>query len=136
MRAQALFFTLICCQAAHSVEEYLFGLYLDFPPAQVVSRLFSQDLQRGFVIANVLLLALGVGCFLGPVRRNWASARPVMWCWTVLEALNGVGHSARSLLAGHYTAGSLSALLLLGVALLLARQLIRQAEGSTSPVMT
>jgi hypothetical protein len=34
------FLALLGLQAAHSIEEYIFRLYADFPPAQLVSGLF------------------------------------------------------------------------------------------------
>lgn len=123
MRASSLFFALTCCQAAHSAEEYLFRLYVDFPPAQFVSRLFSADVQRGFLLANALLVLLGLVCYIGPVRNQWRSGTAVMWGWTILEALNGLGHSLRSLWESRYTAGTATALPLLGLALFLARRL-------------
>jgi hypothetical protein len=55
---------LIAVQALHSVEEYLGRLYAVFPPARFVSELVSDDLERGFVIANVALVSLGLLCFL------------------------------------------------------------------------
>jgi hypothetical protein len=133
MPSRALFLALICIQAAHSVEEYLFRLYADFLPAQIVSSLFSPDPRRGFVAGNALLILVGLACYFGPVRRGWPAATAAMWFWSLLEALNGFGHLARSLLQGRYTAGAATALPLLAVALLLARQLLRDPKFHHHP---
>jgi hypothetical protein len=74
---KTLFLALVSTQALHSMEEYLFRLYEVFPPAQFVSGLISRDLQRGFVIANLALLTLGFGCYLGPIRHDWDMAVPI-----------------------------------------------------------
>jgi hypothetical protein len=49
----------------------------------------------------------------------------VMWGWVGLEIINGIGHPVRSILAGGYTAGSVTAVALLATALRLARRLVR-----------
>jgi hypothetical protein len=59
-RFSIAFAALIAAQAAHSVEEYLGQLYDSFPPARFVSGLVSSNLERGFVIANVLLVTSGI----------------------------------------------------------------------------
>jgi hypothetical protein len=47
-RISPAFGALVLAQAAHSMEEYLGGLWESFPPARFVSGLFSSDLERGF----------------------------------------------------------------------------------------
>jgi hypothetical protein len=122
-RLQLTFLGLVVTQAAHSLEEYAGRLYDVFPPARFVSGLFSTDLQRGFVIFNVLLVAFGVWCLGWPVRRGWPVARPLAWGWVAIELLNGIGHPLWSLRAGAYTPGVATAPLLLLLALYLAAQL-------------
>jgi hypothetical protein len=117
------FLALIGAQAVHSLEEYLGRLYAVFPPARFVSGLVSEDLERGFVIANVALVSFGLLCFLGPILRGWRAARPIAAFWAVLEALNGTGHLGWSLLALGYTPGVATAPLLLLCAALLGRRL-------------
>jgi hypothetical protein len=73
-RLQVLFGTLIFSQAAHSTEEYVGRLWVSFPPARFVSGLISEDLERGFLVANLTLLAFGFSCWLWPVRRGWPPA--------------------------------------------------------------
>ncbi|HKP77301.1 MAG TPA: HXXEE domain-containing protein [Longimicrobiaceae bacterium] len=118
------FLALVCVQALHSLEEYLGRLWESFPPARMVSGLFSSDLERGFVIFNLALVAFGFWCWLFPVRRGWASAAPLAWLWVGIELVNGIGHPAWSLLRGGYTPGLATSLILLPLALLVASRLI------------
>jgi len=64
-RLDASFIALVGIQATHSVEEYLGRLYEVFPPARFVSGLVSQDLWRGFIIANILLVTVDFGVSSG-----------------------------------------------------------------------
>jgi hypothetical protein len=122
-RLDASFIALMGVQAVHSVEEYLGRLYEVFPPARFVSGLVSQDLRRGFIIGNVVLLSLGLWCFLWPIRRRWRSAMTIGWVWVTIELINGVVHPLWSLHEQGYTPGVATAPVLLVVALYLARQL-------------
>jgi hypothetical protein len=132
MRVKTLFLALVCTQALHSVEEYIFRLYEVFPPAQFVSGLLSPNLERGFVIANLALLTFGLGCYLGPVRQGWEGAVPLAWLWVAIELVNGVGHPAWALMQGHYTPGTITAVPLLVLAVALARQLLAAARPKTA----
>ena len=122
-RLDVSFITLVGIQAAHSVEEYLGRLYEVFPPARFVSGLVSQDLRRGFIIANVVLVTLGLWCFAWPIRQRWRSAVTIGWVWVTIELINGVVHSLWSLLELRYTPGVATAPVLFLLALYLARQL-------------
>jgi hypothetical protein len=122
-RVPAAFGALVLVQAAHSVEEYVGRLWESFPPARWVSGSISQDLERGFLVANVTLVAFGLWCWLWPVRRDWATARLVAWGWVALEAVNGVGHHLWALRQGRYTPGLATAPVLFLVAIHLAIQL-------------
>jgi hypothetical protein len=133
MRFRTLFLALIAVQAMHSVEEYAFRLYDVFPPARTVSGLISSDLRIGFIIFNVALVSFGIACWLGPVRRGWPSAVPLAWVWVGIELLNGIGHPAWSVMRGGYTPGVATALVLLPLALLLARELIAQPVSVAHP---
>jgi hypothetical protein len=124
-RLQRLFAALMVAQAAHSVEEYVGRLYESFPPARFVSGVISHDLQRGFLIANLLLLALGAWCAVVPVRRGWPAAKAVAAVWAGIEVVNGIGHPVWSLAQGRYTPGVATAPLLLTLALLIVRELRR-----------
>jgi hypothetical protein len=122
-RFQSTFLALVVAQVAHSTEEYLGRLYEVFAPARFVSGLISQDLERGFLIFNGLLVLVGFWCVLWPVRRGWPSAVPLAWLWVAIELLNGVGHPLWSLRQQGYTPGAVTAGILLILALYLARQL-------------
>jgi Protein of unknown function with HXXEE motif len=124
---------LILAQAAHSVEEYFGRLWESFPPARLVSAALSGDLERGFLLANAALLSFGVWCWLGPVRNEWPSARPLAWGWVLLEIVNGVVHPAWALREGRYTAGSATAPFLLALAIYLALQLRPERQATVAP---
>jgi hypothetical protein len=119
---------LILTQAAHSVEEYVGRLWESFPPARLVSAAISDNLETGFLIANVALVSFGLWCWLGPIRRGRPSARLLAWVWVILEAVNGTGHCLWGIRQGSYTPGVATAPLLLALAIYLAIQL-RQASA-------
>jgi hypothetical protein len=122
-RLNASFIILVGIQAAHSVEEYLGRLYEVFPPARLVSGLLSQDLRRGFIIGNIVLVTFGLWCFFWPIRQQWRSAMAIGWFWATIEVVNGTVHPLWSLYEMRYTPGVATAPLLFIVALYLARQL-------------
>jgi hypothetical protein len=103
---------LVLTQAAHSLEEYAGRLWESFPPARLVSGLVSSDLERGFLIANVVLVTVGLACWLWPVRRGWAVGVPIAWTWALIEGVNAVGHPLWTLRQGRYTPGVATAPLL------------------------
>jgi Protein of unknown function with HXXEE motif len=127
---RALFLALIAAQAAHSVEEYLGRLYDVLAPAGFVSGLLSIDRRVGFVIFNASLVAIGLGCYLGPIRHARRSAAAIGWLWVVLELANGTAHVVWAAASGSYRPGLATAPALVGIALLLARDLRR---GRTAP---
>ena len=101
-------------------------LWESFPPARLVAGLISTDLERGFVIGNVVLVAFGAWCFFWPVRREWAIAATLGWLWAAIEIINGLGHSLWSLRQGGYTPGVATAPVLFCLAIYLAIQLRRR----------
>ena len=123
-RIQLAFGALVVAQAAHSVEEYVGRLWESFPPAQFLTGLISRDLEQGFVIINVSLVAFGFWCFLWPVRREWPAADGLAWLWVAIELINGIGHPLWSLSQFGYTPGLATAPVLLVLALYLAIQLM------------
>ena len=124
-RLSWIFSVLIATQAAHSVEEYAGRLYEWFPPARFVSGLVSNDLERGFTIANIVLVGVGVWCALWPVRRGWPLAPTVAFTWAGIELVNGIGHPLWSLWQWSYTPGVATAPVLFVLALLLMREQVR-----------
>ncbi len=131
-RAQALFGLLVLTQAAHSTEEYLFRLWEVLPPARFVASLISDNLPRGFLLGNVVLVLFAAWCYGWPVRRRWRSAPAFMWPWAIVEIVNGFVHPLWSFRMGHYTAGAATAPLLGLLGFLLARHLWRGAFHSDS----
>ena len=91
-RFQWTFLALVTTQAAHSLEEYAGRLWEVFPPARLLSGLVSRNLETGFVVINVSVVAFGFWCFLWPIRRGWPSVVMLGWFWVVLELVNGIGH--------------------------------------------
>jgi hypothetical protein len=129
-RVQTAFGVLVLAQAAHSTEEYLGRLWESFPPARFVSGLLSDDLERGFVAANMMLLAFGLWSWIGPIRRDWASAAPLAWTWAALELVNGFAHVVWAIRQGGYAPGVATAPLLLAFAIYLARSLWQVREAA------
>lgn len=121
---RALFAALVLGQAAHSVEEYAGRLWESFPPARFITGIVASDREVGFLIVNVALVTFGLWCWLWPVRREWRSARMLVWVWIVIELINGVGHPLWSMRQGGYTPGVLSAAILLVLSLMLATRMI------------
>ncbi|PYR33411.1 MAG: hypothetical protein DMF90_20915 [Acidobacteria bacterium] len=113
---------MVAVQAAHSIEGYVGRLSESFPPTRFISGAVSNNLERGFVMANVVLVAFGLWCWLWPVRRGWPWATRVIWFWVAIELVNGVGHPLWSLRQGGYAPGVATAPLLFVLALVVARQ--------------
>ena len=124
-RSQYTFLALILAQAAHSVEEYVFGLYQVFGPARFVSGLLSDDLARGFIIANAALVLFGLWCYMARVRTGHRSAVAWAWLWVFVECGNGVAHPVIALMRGAYFPGVATAPALLALSIYLAAQILR-----------
>jgi len=92
----------------------------------------ADNLECGFLLANVLLVAFGLWAWLGPVRRKEPLGELLAWIWVAIEVVNGSGHPLWALRQGRYTPGLATAPLLLVLALSLARQLwqVRRAAGA------
>jgi hypothetical protein len=131
-RVRGAFLGLVLAQTAHSVEEYLGRLWESFPPAAFVTSLVSSDPEVGFLVINAALVGFGVWCFLVPVRRAWPSTLSFLWFWVILETINGIGHLGWSTVQRTVTPGTLTAPLLLILALYLGRQLRHQPKSAVS----
>jgi hypothetical protein len=132
-RSRIAFLALVLAQAAHSVEEYVSGLYDVFPVARFASSLVSSDLATGFAVLNFTFVAFGLWCYFVPVRLAWASARAWVWPWVFVELGNGIGHPLLVARSGGYFPGVATAPILLVLASYLAMRLLRGAsahEGS------
>jgi len=124
IQTSKLFGALVLTQAAHSIEEYVGRLWESFPPAEFLTGLVSSDHERGFLVINVSLVVFGIWCWLWPVRRGWPIAPALIWCWAIIETINGVGHPLWTLMQHAYTPGVLTAPALLVLAVALASKLI------------
>jgi len=120
---------LILTQAAHSIEEIFGRLWESFPPARFVAGLVSANLERGFTIGNVGLVAFGVWCLFWPVRRGWQVAPLLVWFWITIEMINGIVHPLWSLRQGGYTPGVATAPVLFILAIYLAIQMRRRGDA-------
>jgi Protein of unknown function with HXXEE motif len=124
-RVENGFGALVLVQAAHSAEEYMGMLWISFPPTRYVVGLVSSNPERGFVLLNICIIALGLWCYLWPVRRHWTVAKYVIWCWVVVETINGIVHPLWSIWQRGYTPGLFTAVILLILAVYLATQVER-----------
>ena len=129
-RSRAAFGLLILAQAAHSVEEYAFRLFDVFGPARFVSGLFSANIARGFAVANIGVVLVGVWCYVARVRTPHPSERAYAWFWTCLELGNGVGHLVLSGVRGEYLPGAGTAPLLIAASSYLGARLMRRGRLS------
>lgn len=124
------FLFLVCSQTLHSLEEYWFSLWDVWPPARLVSTLFSEDLAVGFAVANSIIVAFGWWCYLFPVRRSSSHAWGLMWVWIVIELGNGIGHVLLAINAQGYFPGVATAPLLIAAAVFTAAQRVRGRSGA------
>ena len=128
-RTRRLFLVLLAMQALHSTEEFTLQLWTEFAPARFVVGLISENPETGFLIANISIILFGVWCALYPVRRQWPSASGFLWFWVVLETINGLGHQLVSIIRQEYVPGLVTAIVLLPVAIVLARELLRDRQN-------
>ena len=131
-RFQYAFGLLILAQAAHSFEEYAGGLWESFPPARLLTGLFSENRERAFIALNVALVAFGLWCFIWPVRRGWPSAALFAWIWVAVELINGIVHPLWALSVGGYAPGVATAPMLLILAIWVLRESRRSSFTATT----
>jgi hypothetical protein len=122
-RSKLLFLLLVIGQAAHSVEEYVTRLFEVFAPAELVSRLVSEDPAVGFAVANAAFVIVGVLCAVGPVRAGGRAGCLVTVAWLAIELANGIGHLSIAAWGGGYFPGSLTAVILVVTAACLSLSL-------------
>ena len=108
-----VFLLLIASQCVHSVEEVYFGLWRVFEPARVVSGLLSSDLERGFTIANVLVISAGTISALYLFRSNGSWSKMVILFWVTIELINFGVHAFMAFRTGGYFPGVYTAPFLL-----------------------
>jgi hypothetical protein len=122
-QSRRAFLALMVAQAAHSIEEYIFRLFDVFAPARAVSGWFSTNPDVGFAVANAVLVSFGLWCYFARVRSDHPSGPVFAWFWTVLEFVNGIGHSVLAFSRGGYFPGVATAPVLLAVSACLAFRL-------------
>ncbi len=123
---------LVLIQGLHSVEEYAGRLWEVFPPAKFLTSLVSGNPETGFLVINIGLFIFGLVCWSIPVRRNYVSARGLIWFWIVIEMINGVGHPIWALYDRAYTPGVATAPILLIIAVYLSQQLLSPEPEQTA----
>jgi hypothetical protein len=119
--AHRWFGALVAVQAAHSVEESVFGLYDLLPYIRWMDDVFEGGAFTLFVTLNTLFVLFGAWAYLARVRPGAPTAGLFVMLFVVIETLNGILHPAWSLLAGAYIPGTATAPLLLVVSLMLLR---------------
>jgi hypothetical protein len=119
-----LYLVLGLTQAAHSVEEVLTGLWKNLP---IVTALIHDRVQsvpvmqwsmEGFAAANLVIVALMLG-FSPFVFQKHAWAVKIVRVVAVIEVLNGLLHLIPAIITGGYWPGSVSAVFLLGIGLII-----------------
>jgi len=126
MRLSRAFLLLVCLQAAHSTEEFSFGLYQLLP----YFRPFGDDAAEAFLIGNALVVGFGFWCYYFRVKPGAASAPVWATGWAVIEIANGILHPTWSLMAGQYIPGTVTAPLLLAAGIYLISRIASESNAS------
>lgn len=132
MTARTLFAALVACQAAHSIEETTFGLYNLLPYIYWADNVVAGGALGLFIIGNTAFVAFGVWCYLARVRPGAPGAAFFVWLWALIEIFNGVLHPSWSLLVGSYIPGTVTAPVLLALALALLWRWNVEERGSNT----
>jgi len=119
-----IFLLIALVQGLHSIEEYVGKLWDVYPPATFLCGLVSDNLKNGFVIINVSLFIVLMLTWLMTFSKNY-SVRPFLWFWSIMELINGIGHSAWAITERSYEPGLATAPLLLFLALNMLRLLTK-----------
>ena len=102
------FLVLIAVQTLHSVEEFIFKFYEVFPPMRLLYRDAPSLAGPAFIIANVVLVMVGLICLLRWVRPARRGARVVVWAWVGGEAFNVIAHCAWAIHVRGYNPGMMT----------------------------
>ena len=116
------FLLIALVQGLHSIEEYYGELWDVFPPATYICGLVSNNLKNGFIIINISLFIVLMSIWLATFSKNF-SAKPLLWLWTILELINGAGHSIWAIMERSYVPGLITAPVLFILALIMVKLL-------------
>lgn len=125
VRITFLFIAIV--QGLHSIEEYVGKLWDVYPPATFICRLVSSNLETGFIIINISLFIVLMLIWLTTFSKSY-SIKGLLWFWSIMELINGVGHSIWSISESSYTPGLLTAPVLIFLAVIMLRILIKQKD--------
>jgi hypothetical protein len=125
------FLLIALVQGLHSIEESIGKLWDVYPPATFLSGLVSSDLKMGFIIINVGLFIVLLLTWLATFTKNY-SVLPFLWFWSIMELINGVGHSVWAIIEGSYVPGLATAPILLILALNMIRLLTKPVYKNAS----
>jgi len=119
------FLLIALTQALHSIEEYAGKLWEVYPPATFLCRLVSSNLETGFIIINVGLFIVLMSIWFASKKYQ---VKGLFWFWTIMEFINGVGHSVWAVAEWSYEPGLITAPVLIFLALRLSVQLSREQK--------
>jgi hypothetical protein len=123
-KIKTAFLTLVLIQALHSIEEYIGRLWENYPPAQFLSSLISNNHEKGFIIINVCLFIFGILVWVAAVRNYSFALGPILFL-TIMEIINSIGHSIWAIIEKDYVPGLLTAPFLFIIAIYIGLQLIK-----------
>ena len=128
-RIKIVFLLLILFQGFHSIGEYYGKLWDVLTPARMVSEVVSTNPGTGFRIVNICLFIFGIMCWIISTRNKKISYQGLIWIWIVIEIVNGIGHPILALSQNDYFPGLYTALVLLFLAIYLARLLLAYSRN-------
>jgi hypothetical protein len=120
------FLLITIAQAFHSTEEYLGKLWEVYPPATFLCRLVSSDPRTGFIIIDVGLI---IFLFLIWLISKNVSVLGLMWFWTIMEIINGLGHLIWAIMESSYEPGLITAPVLLFLSIRMIKLFLRQQDA-------
>ena len=119
-------------QAIHFLEEFIFRFYERFPPMRFVYRNVPYLAKPAFVIANALLVSIGLICFFYWVQPARRGATVVVWIWIMAESLNVIAHAVWAALISGYNPGLVTALLFVPLLIYVCYLMVRVSENDVA----
>ena len=124
-RLRIAFLLLIVLQLLHSLEEFVFKFYEQFPPMVFVYRNSPGMARTAFILFNSILFLAALASLLywvWPARRGTIT---VVWVWVGAETLNVIAHCVWAVLIRGYNPGLVTGIAFLPVLAYLVRLLRR-----------